>query len=103
MRASARVRGSFSSSVSSSLKSSSSFRTTLFLSVHLRLLSFDLLWTGESWSAGLCLGGGMQLLFLSRSSCCCFSISRRHRLVCWVNLLASLLYALSPSLVVLGG
>src|SRR4051812_22084810 len=103
MRAYVGVRASSSSSSSSSLKSSSSFRTTLFLSISRRLLSLGLLRTGKSRSAGSCLGGGLRLLFLSRSSFCCFSISRRHRLVCWVNSLAILLYALSSSLVALGG
>src|SRR3954464_6299081 len=103
MRASAGVRGSSSSSSSSSLKSSSSFRTTLALSIRRRLLSFDLWQTGESWSGESLLGGGLRLFFCSRSALSCFSISRRHRLVCWVNSLASLLYALSSSLEALAG
>src|SRR3954470_22988592 len=103
MRASAGVRGYSSSSSSSSFKSSSSFRTTLALFVRCRLLSFDLLRTGESWSGESLLGGGLRLLFCSRAALSCFSISRRHCLVCWVNSLASLLYALSSSLVALDG
>src|ERR1041384_8090368 len=98
MSASAGVRGSSSSSSSSSLKSLSNFRTTLALSVRCRLLSFDLLRAGESL-----LGGGFLLLFRSRSAFSCLSISMRHCLVCWVNSLANLLYALSLSLEALDG
>src|ERR1041384_1893734 len=63
MSASAGVRGSSSSSSSSNLKSSSSFRTTLALSVFRRLLSFDLLRVGESRPGGAPLGGWLGLAF----------------------------------------
>src|ERR1041385_1074545 len=98
MSASAGVRGSSSSSSSSDLMSSSSFRTTLALSVFHRLLSFDLLRVGESWPGESLLGDCLRLLFLSGSAFACFSMARRHYLVCWVNSPANLLYALSSSL-----
>ena len=68
------------------------------MSVRHSLLSFDLFRTGESWSEESLLGGGLRLFLHSRSASSCFSITRRHRLVCWVCSLASLLYALSSSL-----
>src|ERR1041385_3182223 len=98
MSASAGVRGSSSSSSSSDLKSSSSFRTTLALSVFRRLLSFDLLRVGESWPGESLLGDCLRLLFPSGSAFACFSMARRHCLVCWVKSPANLLYALSSSL-----
>src|ERR1041385_893588 len=103
MSASAGVRGSSSSSSSSNLKSSSSFRTTLALSVFRRLLSFDLLRVGESRPGESLMGGCLRLLFFSSSAFSCFSKARRHCLVCWVSSPASLLYALSLSLEASGG
>src|SRR3954467_13776360 len=98
MSASAGVRVSSSSLSSSSLKSSSSFRTTLAFSVFRRLLSFDLLRAGDSHPGESLLGSFLRLFFCSSSSFSCFSMARRHCLVCWVSSPASLLYALSSSL-----
>src|ERR1043165_5625937 len=100
MSASTGVRGSSLSSSSSSLKSSSSLRTTRALSVFRRLLIFDLLRVGESRSL---LGGCLRLLLLSSSSLSCSSTAWRHRVICCVCSPASLLYALSSSLVASGG
>src|ERR1041385_1635249 len=92
------VRGSSSSSSSSDLMSSSSFRTPLALSVFRRLLSFDLLRVGESWPGESLLGDCLRLLLLSGSAFACFSMARRHCLVCLVSSPANLLYALNSSL-----
>src|SRR3954469_5014817 len=98
MSASASVRGSSSSLSSSTLKSSSSFRTTLAVSVFRRLLSFDLLRAGDSKPGESLLGSFLRLFFCSSSSFSCFSMAKHHCLVCWVCSPASLLYALSSSL-----
>src|SRR3954469_5460150 len=103
MSASASVRGSSSSLSSSTLKSSSSFRTTLAVSVFRRLLSFDLLRAGDSKPGESLLGSFLRLFFCSSSSFSCFSMAKHHCLVSWVCSPASLLYALSSSLEVLDG
>src|SRR3954467_13122303 len=103
MSASAGVRGSSSSSSSSSLKSSSSFWTTLAFSVFRRLSSFNFLWAGDSKPGESLLGSFLRLFFCSSSSFSCFSMAKRHCLVCWVCSPASLLYALSSSLEALDG